>query len=138
MQRIQYVNFCVYFTSFKAHDARPQTPTMVRLEMHDLPSPKPWSKIPRNSIETLNSRNNKQLSQVTKAFLVVVITFAICWIPRGIANIWATIKGRPNVPIQLEIISTILIFMISALNPIVYGACNRDFRRTIKKIIHCK
>eukprot|EP00794_Sanderia_malayensis_P020575 gene20575-22599_t len=80
-------------------------------------------------------QNSNRLSQVTKAFLIIVITFLICWIPRGIANIWAVSKERSSVPLQLEVYSTLLIFSTSALNPIVYGFCRADFRRAFKQVV---
>ena len=84
---------------------------------------------------TRNAQQNRDLNQITTAFLIIVLTFAICWIPRGIANIWTLIRGRSAIPLPLEIVSTLLIFTTAAANPLVYGYYRTDMRNAFKSII---
>ena len=81
------------------------------------------------------TQKSRDLSQITKAFLIIILTFSICWVPRGIANIWTLLKDRKSVPLPLEIISTLLIFSTAAINPLVYGYYRTDMRNAFKVLI---
>ena len=82
-------------------------------------------------------QKSKDLNQITKAFLMIVLTFSVCWIPRGIANIWTLLKDRKSVPLSLEITSTLLIFSTAAFNPLVYGYYRTDMRNALKVNLGC-
>lgn len=85
------------------------------------------------------SRRRKLMEgRVTKMLLAVVMAFVVCWIPRGIANLWAIFKGREAVPRALEYSSTVFVFFNAAVNPVLYGAFHQDFQRAFRRIICCE
>ena len=89
---------------------------------------------PRRNVAR-KTQKRKDLNQITKAFLIIVLTFSICWLPRGIANIWTLTNDRTSVPLPLEIVSTLLIFSTTAINPLVYGYYRMDMRNAFKMTI---
>lgn len=85
------------------------------------------------------SRRRKLMeARVTKVLLAVVMAFVCCWIPRGIANLWAIFESREAVPRALEYSSTVLVFFNAAVNPVLYGALHQDFQRAFRRIICCE
>lgn len=76
--------------------------------------------------------------RVTKMLLAVVMAFVFCWIPRGIANLWAIFVNREAVPRALEYSSTVFVFFNAAVNPVLYGALHQDFQRAFRRIICCE
>ena len=85
------------------------------------------------------SRRRKLMeTRVTKTLLAVVMAFVFCWIPRGIANLWAIFEDREAVPRALEYSSTVFVFFNAAVNPVLYGALHQDFQRAFRRIICCE
>ncbi|XP_031570985.1 octopamine receptor beta-2R-like [Actinia tenebrosa] len=82
-------------------------------------------------------RQRTMENRVTKTLLGVAVAFAVCWFPRGIANLWALSVDRQNVPLALEYASTAFVFLNSSVNPAIYGALNRDFYRAFVGILSC-
>ena len=101
--------------------------TMNSTGMHDSKSSSRKSK-----------RRTAMENRVTKTLLAVALAFVICWIPRGIANLWALFKNREAVPRALEYASTAFVFLNSAVNPLLYGAFHRDFGKAFKAILCCR
>lgn len=91
------------------------------------------------STRAKRSRRRKLMeARVTKVLLAVVMAFVCCWIPRGIANLWAIFVSRKAVPRALEYSSTVLVFFNAAVNPVLYGALHQDFQRAFRRIICCE
>lgn len=90
----------------------------------------------KSSSKTIRKlQQTKDLNQITVAFLIIVLTFAVCWIPRGVANIWTLLRGRSSVPLALEIVSTLLIFTTPAADPVVYGYYRTDMRNAFRNTL---
>lgn len=76
--------------------------------------------------------------RVTLSLLLVAGAFAIFWLPRGLVNLTAVIKGRESVPTALEYLTSVFIFMSSFVNPIIYALFHYEYKRAFKKILGCK
>lgn len=83
-------------------------------------------------------RRKAMEARVTKTLLAVVMAFVFCWIPRGVANLWAIFVNREDVPLALEYSSTVFVFFNAAVNPVLYGALHQDFKRAFKRIVCCE
>ena len=83
------------------------------------------------------SRSRVKEARVTKTVLAVAMAFVVCWIPRGVANLWALSVGRVAVPRALEYSSTVFVFLNAAVNPVLYGALHQEFKRAFKRILCC-
>lgn len=82
-------------------------------------------------------RRKAMEARVTRTLLAVVIAFVFCWIPRGIANVWAIFASREDVPRALEYISTVFVFLNGAVNPVLYAAFHQDFKHAFIRILWC-
>jgi len=89
-------------------------------------------------VERRTRRRRAMEARVTKTLLAVVMAFVFCWIPRGVANLWAILVNREDVPRALEYSSTVFAFSNAAVNPILYGALHQDFKRAFRRIICCE
>lgn len=83
-------------------------------------------------------RRRAMEARVTKTLLAVILAFVFCWIPRGVANLWAIFVSREDVPRALEYSSTVFVFFNAAVNPVLYGVLHQDFNRAFKQIICCE
>lgn len=73
--------------------------------------------------------------RAAKLLAIVIILFAICWLPIHILNSITVFCGDGTVPYLVLLPAIILSHANSAMNPIIYTLSNRDFRRTFKKLI---
>lgn len=64
---------------------------------------------------------------------IVVGVFYLCWIPFMIALVLSAFFKNLITPVVVLVIST-LVYSNSAMNPVLYGYLNRDFRLAYKKL----
>ncbi|XP_068742568.1 beta-1 adrenergic receptor-like [Montipora capricornis] len=73
-------------------------------------------------------------SKSAKTIGIVVGVFYLCWIPFMIAVVLSAFFKDLVTPVVVLVIST-LVFSNSAMNPVLYGYLNRDFRSAYKKLL---
>lgn len=79
---------------------------------------------------------NEHKAIVTLA--IVMGAFIICWFPYFTVFIYRGLKGDNAVGKDLLSIVTWLGYANSALNPILYGTLNRDFRTAYQQLLRCQ
>lgn len=74
---------------------------------------------------------------VTKTVTVVVVVFAICWLPLHLHLLIAYYGSVPETPSYgaVLVIWHCMMYLQSLLNPIIYHACSTDFRNAFKSVI---
>lgn len=90
---------------------------------------------PDSAYTKLSKKRKKMEIRVTRTLLAVGFCFAVCWLPRCVANLWAAFASRQEVPKTLELVSTAFIFANSAVNPVIYAALHREFHTAFKKLL---
>lgn len=95
-----------------------------------------WQTDPTSTVKISKKRKAMEI-RVTRTLLAVGFCFAIFWIPRGVANLWAALTSRENVPKALELVSTAFIFANSAVHPLIYAALHREFCNAFKILLCC-
>lgn len=65
---------------------------------------------------------------------IVVGVFYLCWIPFMIAVVLSAFFKDLVTPVVVLVIST-LVYSNSALNPVLYGFLNRNFRAAFKRLL---
>eukprot|EP00095_Tigriopus_kingsejongensis_P000724 maker-scaffold338_size202645-snap-gene-1.15 protein:Tk00724 transcript:maker-scaffold338_size202645-snap-gene-1.15-mRNA-1 annotation:"allatostatin a receptor" len=95
-----------------------------------------WNQAPGGRASAESIRNKKR---VIKMVLVVVIIFALSWLPIHIILIMRGMKLYPNTPLTVttQIISHILAYSNSCVNPILYAWLSEPFRRGFWAVITC-
>lgn len=85
--------------------------------------------------DELTSRVNVQDANVTKTLLVVLVGFALCWLPVLVMDTIDVVTGTLILPRQLYLFYTFMVFLSSTINPFIYALVNKRFRREYWKIL---
>ena len=80
-------------------------------------------------------RANVEEAKVTKTLAAVMVGFSFCWLPICVIDHIDLVRGKPTLPRQLYLTYGLLIYLSSTINPFIYGATNRLFRREYKAIL---
>ena len=80
-------------------------------------------------------RANVEEAKVTKTLATVMAGFAFCWLPIGIMDYIDAARGEPTLPRQAYLTYSFLAYLSSTINPLIYGATNRHFRREYKAMV---
>jgi hypothetical protein len=96
------------------------------------------------ALEIMNdsvSRNNakaKRNKKAAKSLAVIVVVFAICWLPLHILNTLTVVcPSICSYPFELLLAAIYLSHANSAINPLLYALGNSGFRRAFKKLLCC-
>ena len=80
-------------------------------------------------------RANVEEAKVTKTLAAVVVGFACCWLPIFVMDNIDGLRGEHTLPRQAYLTYSFLLYLSSTINPIIYGATNKQFRREYKDIL---
>ena len=69
---------------------------------------------------------------------MIVVFFSLCWTPVLLIDIVDTILGRWTFPREAYVAYTFLANISSALNPLIYGVLNKNFRNDYIKVLSCR
>lgn len=75
--------------------------------------------------------------KITRTLFTVVLGFLICWVPTLIIGL-VVAKLTHSLPPGYSAVCFGLIYVNSAINPIIYGIMNKTFRAEYMKILQCK
>ena len=83
-----------------------------------------------NNLELL--RVNVEEAKVTKRLVAVVVGFACCWLPVFVVDNIDMARGEPTLPRQVYLTNSLIIYLSSTINPFIYCATDKRFRREYK------
>ncbi|XP_014678603.1 PREDICTED: allatostatin-A receptor-like [Priapulus caudatus] len=88
----------------------------------------------RMSRESLQSKK-----RVTRMVVVVVVIFALCWLPIQIIFVMTKIfdVGHSKTLLAFQIVGQCLAYTNSCVNPILYAFLSDNFRKGFKKVLCC-
>ncbi|KAL2097999.1 hypothetical protein ACEWY4_007206 [Coilia grayii] len=89
-----------------------------------------------------NPQQNLRHQQVTKMLCVLVLVFVICWAPFHVDRVvWSYIEDwteeRQMIFEWVHVLSGVLFYLSSAVNPILYNLMSTRFREMFKEVV-CK
>ena len=71
-------------------------------------------------------------AKVTKTLAAVMVGFTCCWLPICIIDYIDAALGEHTLPRQAYLTYVFLAYLSSSMNPFIYGATNKQFRREYK------
>ena len=80
-------------------------------------------------------RANVEEAKVTKTLATVMVGFACCWLPVCIIDYIDAARGEPTLARQAYFAYGFLVYLSSTINPFIYGAMNKHFRREYKAVL---
>ena len=80
-------------------------------------------------------RANVEEAKVTKTLATVLVGFACCWLPISVVDNIDAARGEHTLPRQVYLAYGLLAYLSSTINPFIYGATNKQFRREYKDIL---
>ncbi|NXI40013.1 GALR2 protein, partial [Galbula dea] len=85
------------------------------------------------------SESKKAKRKVTKMIIIVAVLFCLCWLPHHliILCVWFGYFPLNQATYVLRILSHLISYANSCVNPIVYALVSKHFRKGFKKIFIC-
>ena len=87
-----------------------------------------------NGINAVNVEEVK----VARTLFVIVVFFTLCWAPVVVIDLVDVIRGSWTFPREAYVAYSVLATLSTALNPLIYGVLNRNFRREYLKLLRCR
>ncbi|XP_055846182.1 allatostatin-A receptor-like isoform X2 [Episyrphus balteatus] len=86
-----------------------------------------------------SAESRKGKRRVTRMVVVVVLAFAICWLPIHVILVLKALNlyASSHVTVILQIVSHVLAYTNSCINPILYAFLSDNFRKAFRKIVWC-
>lgn len=82
----------------------------------------------------------QRTTKVTKMLVTVVVFYAICMLPNQVVWLWyefGTTQHWPHFN-KLLTFGSIMVYINSCVNPLLYAGMNEDFRKGFSKLLVCK
>ncbi|KAJ1123460.1 hypothetical protein NDU88_001929 [Pleurodeles waltl] len=76
--------------------------------------------------------------QVTKMLAVVVILFALLWMPYRTLVVVNSFMDPPYLNVWFLLFCRLCVYLNSAINPIIYNLMSQKFRAAFKKLCKCE
>jgi len=89
----------------------------------------------RQHIERSRRSRLRDELKVSLALLIVIVLFVVSWAPISLVNVFDTFDFGKHVVVSVDHAAVGMMFLQPALNPVVYGLMNRNFRDSFKKYI---
>ncbi|XP_054730224.1 allatostatin-A receptor-like [Anastrepha obliqua] len=86
-----------------------------------------------------SAESRKGKRRVTRMVVIVVLAFAICWLPIHVILVLKALDRYPGTPlsVMVQIVSHVLAYTSSCVNPILYAFLSDNFRKAFRKIVVC-
>lgn len=93
------------------------------------------------SLQNTNGSSTTELTveeiNITRLLLTIVLGFTLCWIPVLVIEFVNTSRAKPgSLSRWVYLLYKYLWYCSAAINPIIYGALNRSFRKEAMRTIH--
>ena len=86
---------------------------------------------------TATSTVNVEEIKVARTLFIILVFFNLCWTPVLLVDIIDTVFVRWTFPREVYVTYSFLATLNSALNPLLYGVLNKNFRKEYLKILRC-
>ncbi|XP_060574807.1 octopamine receptor beta-3R-like [Ruditapes philippinarum] len=84
-----------------------------------------------------NKRKVSDRSKIVWSLLVVVFAYFVCTTPFSVTKLIKVLaNGKDPIPGPVNLLSALLGYVASAINPLIYGIFRRDFRTAYKHLLY--
>uniref|UniRef100_A0A6E8V4B2 G_PROTEIN_RECEP_F1_2 domain-containing protein n=1 Tax=Anopheles coluzzii TaxID=1518534 RepID=A0A6E8V4B2_ANOCL len=98
------------------------------------------SRLWRSSVGGRSAESKKGKKRVTRLAVIVVAAFASLWFPIQVILVLKSVdvfKPDTHFKISLQIVSHVLAYTSSCINPLLYAFLSENFRKAFRKIVYC-
>ncbi|XP_058128905.1 allatostatin-A receptor-like [Anopheles ziemanni] len=98
------------------------------------------SRLWRSSVGGRSAESKKGKKRVTRLVVIVVAAFASLWFPIQVILVLKSVKvfvPDTHFKISLQIVSHVLAYTSSCINPLLYAFLSENFRKAFRKIVYC-
>ncbi|KAI9562494.1 putative allatostatin A receptor [Daphnia sinensis] len=97
-----------------------------------------WRGVAPGGRVSAESRRGKK--RVTRMVCIVVVIFAVCWCPIQLVLVLKSLALFEITPftVMIQIVSHVLAYMNSCVNPFLYALISDNFRKAFRKIVYCR
>ena len=75
---------------------------------------------------------------ISKSLAIIVLAFALCWIPFWVVAMMQRFAPDTVVPRNVQLLCPFLLFFSSTINPFIYAGMNPSFRAEFRAILLCR
>ncbi|XP_055954384.1 QRFP-like peptide receptor [Patella vulgata] len=95
-------------------------------------------KAPGAVISATASAQERAKRKVIKMLVAVLVVFIVCWTPQQVILLWDLFRAKPPDYVQpLKYMALYIAYFNSAMNPILYGGFNENFRKGFSEAFRC-
>ena len=82
----------------------------------------------------------RRTAKIIKMLVTVVVFYAICMLPNQVVWLWYEFGDAQNWPHVQKLLTfgSIMVYINSCVNPLLYAGMNEDFRKGFSKLLVCK
>ncbi|XP_074596725.1 thyrotropin-releasing hormone receptor-like [Brevipalpus obovatus] len=91
-----------------------------------------------NNSTYVSSHNDATKVQVVKMLGIIVLVFATLWFPYRGLLLYNSFASERYMDLWYLLFAKTLVFMNSAINPILYNALSKKFRKNFKRLLACE
>ncbi|XP_050070365.1 allatostatin-A receptor-like [Anopheles maculipalpis] len=98
------------------------------------------SRLWRSSVGGRSAESKKGKKRVTRLVVIVVAAFASLWFPIQVILVLKSVDvfvADSHFKISLQIVSHVLAYTSSCINPLLYAFLSENFRKAFRKIVYC-
>ncbi|OCT60698.1 galanin receptor 2a [Xenopus laevis] len=91
------------------------------------------------SVDPIEDMSKRAKRRVTRMIIIVAVLFCLCWLPHHlvILCVWFGYFPLNNFTYALRILSHLVSYANSCVNPVVYALVSKHFRKGFRKIFRC-
>ncbi|XP_052789118.1 neuropeptide FF receptor 2-like [Mya arenaria] len=101
-------------------------------------------KRPGTIVPSSRLAQDRARKKVIKMLIAVLVAFIVCWTPQQSLILWDMYRSRtaavnpiPDYVLKIEYVAIYIAYCNSALNPILYGGFNENFRKGFNDAFKC-
>lgn len=97
-----------------------------------------FAQIADSTLHVDTTRSYKEEVKITKILFAILVTFLVCWTPAFTFEILGTLRGDYKLQRQVYLIMFYTGAANCAINPVIYGLMQKQFRDAYRKVLKCK